>query len=382
VTASVQTDGQAGSASARGWRRHRTPVLLTAAALVAVAVAAVSVGGPTTSAPHDPDSPAASGARATARVLADEGVDVTVVRGAAQLESVRVDDDTTVVVTSTELLGRSTSERLVRHVRSGTLVLVEPGPGTVRALGLHRAPVSARPDGPVEADCDDPVLDGLRLEVDRALAYRGPGCFAVDEGALVSRPPAGPTLLGAGDVLRNDQVLRGDNAAAALRLLGQDPRLVWYVPELEDLVGGDGVSLATLLPPWLRPASLLAVLAAVALVAWRARRLGPLAVEPLPVVVRALETTRSRGRLYRRAGDRGHAATALRRATRRRLAAQLAVSPEDHRQLVDHLSTRLGRPRQDLADLLGPDAPPPTTDRDLIELATRLAALEEEVRRP
>ncbi len=37
-------------------------------------------------------------------------------------------------------------------------------------------------------------------------------------------------LFGADQALTNDQILRADNAAVALRLLGQDDRLVWYVP--------------------------------------------------------------------------------------------------------------------------------------------------------
>ena len=48
---------------------------------------------------------------------------------------------------------------------------------------------------------------------------------------------------------------------------------------------------------------------------WRARRLGPVVAEPLPVVVRAAETVEGRARLYRRGGARGQAA---RGAARRR----------------------------------------------------------------
>lgn len=364
------------------WRRHRTAVLLTVAVLAALGVAALSAGGPSTTATYDPDNPGPGGARAAAEVLRDQGVEVEVVRDAAELEAEAITGDTTVVVTSSELLGESTVARLLSHVGRAPLVVVDPGPGTTESLGVPTLPQSTRPPGPVAADCDDAVLGDLEVEVDGALAFEGPGCFGVEEGQLVAQPRAGLTLLGAGEALRNDQVLRADNAAAVLRLLGQQPRLVWYVPDLTDLVGDDGVSLQTLLPSWLRPAFLLVVLAALALVAWRARRLGPLAVEPLPVVVRALETTRSRGRLYRRAGARDHAADSLRRATRRRLAATLAVADPDDPTLPDHLAARLDRSRDELAALLDPTAAPPAHDRDLVALATALAALEEEVRRP
>ena len=90
----------------------------------------------------------------------------------------------------------------------------------------------------------------------------------------------------------------------ALRLLGQRTHLVWYVPSLADLVGGDGVSPSSLLPRWLLPAVWLLLMTAVALVVWRSRRLGPLRRGAPSVRVKAVETTRNLGRLYRRAGDR------------------------------------------------------------------------------
>ena len=90
------------------------------------------------------------------------------------------------------------------------------------------------------------------------------------------------TLFGAGDALTNDQVVRGDNAAVTLRLLGQTDRLLWFVPSYDDLSAGDGVSAETLLPRWIRPGLWLAAIIALVVIAWRVRRLGPLAIEPLP----------------------------------------------------------------------------------------------------
>ena len=51
------------------------------------------------------------------------------------------------------------------------------------------------------------------------------------------------------------------------------------------------------------------------LVLWRARRLGPVVTEPLPVVVRSAEVVEGHGRLYSRAGARDRAAAALRAGT-------------------------------------------------------------------
>jgi len=232
------------------------------------------------------------------------------------------------------------------------------------------------------AGCDDPRFVGLTLEVDRALLYPDGTCFAGKNGAVVAEPDERLTLFGADEALTNDQVLRADNAAVAMRLLGQDDRLVWYVPSIDDLVGGDGVSLESLLPQWVRPGLALGLVVLIALVLWRARRLGPLATEPLPVVVRAVETTRSLGRLYRRSGDRAHAASSLRRAARARLAERLRLgSGAAPDAVVREVARRTGRSQDEVAALLGLVGDVPSSDRDLIALAKELAALDREVRR-
>jgi hypothetical protein len=168
----------------------------------------------------------------------------------------------------------------------------------------------------------------------------------------------------------------------ALRLLGQDEQLVWYVPSLDDLVGDDGVGLWSMLPRWVTPGLALGAVVMFTVILWRARRLGRLAVEPLPVVVRAVETTRSLGRLYRRSGDRGHAAESLRRAARTRLAERLRLgSTASPDTIVREVARRSGRTEAAVAALLGPAGDVPSTDRDLINLASRLAELDREVRR-
>jgi hypothetical protein len=218
------------------------------------------------------------------------------------------------------------------------------------------------------------------MHVDSGQAYRTRGCFRADDGALLAEPRPGLTLLGASAILSNDQVLEGDNAAVALRLLGQRPRLVWYVPSLGDLGGSDSVSARSLLPDWLVPGLWMLGLAGVGLIAWRGRRLGPLAQEPLPVSVKAVETTRNLGRLYRRSGDRPHAAAALRAASRRRLAERLRLPrgvPPD--RLVEDVAGRTGRPVPEIDALIGASAQPPGDDSGLAELARRLTELDREV---
>jgi hypothetical protein len=112
---------------------------------------------------------------------------------------------------------------------------------------------------------------------------------------------------------------------------------------------------------------------AVALLAlWRARRLGPVVTEPLPVVVRAAETVEGRALLYRRAGAADHAGEALRQATRDRLG-DLLGTPD----LVAEIARRTGR--HDTETLLY--GPPPAGEAELVALADALDALENEVSR-
>ena len=359
--------------------RHRLVLLVVLAAVVAVAGAAwAGRGNQTYAAALDPRNPDGDGAQALARVLGQQGVEVDVVRSADDFDRATVDGSTTVVVTSAGRLGRSTTGRLLRHQGSADLVVVEPGPQLVRQLGVGSFPATTTPPGPVAAGC--PAYDGLSVRVHEAQAYRTDGCFRGKGGVILASPRSGLTILGASAMLTNDQILEGDNAAVALRLLGARQRLVWYVPSLADLAGADSVSVRSLLPDWLGPALWLLLLTGIVLIVWRARRLGPLATEPLPVSVKAVETTRNLGRLYRRAGDRAHAAEALRSAARTRLAERLSLPRRvEPARLVDDVAAHTGRPAAEVDALIGPHPQPPHDDRELVSLASRLTELDREV---
>jgi hypothetical protein len=359
--------------------RHRALVLIVLAGIVSVSLAAwLGRHHQAYAAPLDPRNPDGDGAQALAKVLDDQGVDVQIVRSADALDRTTADTATTIVVTSSGNLGHSTTARLLGHQGGSLLVVVAPGPQLVRELGLDDFPRATTPSHPVAAGC--PAYDGLSLRTDIAQAFTTPGCFRTADGVMLAEPRAGLTLLGADAVLTNDQILEGDNAAIALRLLGHRQRLVWYVPALADLGGADSVSVSGLLPDWLRPSLWLLAATGVALVVWRARRLGPLAREPLPVEVKAVETTRNLGRLYRRSGDRAHAAEALRSAARARLAERLHLPRRpDPARLADDVAAHTGRPVAEVQELLGPGAPPPADDRDLVTLADRLTELDREV---
>lgn len=353
-------------------RRARMPVTLGAIVLLLVGVAVWLAPDPQDDGALDPGSAAPSGGRAVARVLAAQGVDVTVARSSAALRAAVPDGTgprTTIVVVQPSALGRATATDLLGLRAS--VVVVDAGPAALRLLAVEADPERRADDGPIGAGCSDSLVSGLELDVDDRLAYQGGRCF---DTSLLRRTDL--TLLGAGQALSNRDVLRGDNAALALRLLGGRERLVWYDPDPAEQGADDAVTLRSLLPPWLLPALALGTLAVVALVVVRARRLGPLVREPLPVSVRAAESVESLGRLYQRAGDRAHAAAALRSAGRRRWRSRLSVGPDvPDAALVDLVAAHLHRPAAEVADLLL-DAPP-HDDHALVTLAAALAALDE-----
>ncbi len=340
----------------------------------------------------DPRNPGLNGAQALAKVLDHNGVDVEIVRSAADFDAATIDADTTVVVTGTEQLAPSTLRRLRTHAsQAARVVMVEPSYAVLKEIDGTVGSLNVGIFEPVDAQCAGGSgagggsggidLDGLRVQVDAATAYDGEGCFPTKSGVLL-RPVDGLMLFGAGEALTNDQITRADNAAVALRLLGHDARLVWYVPDAADAVADDAVTIGTLLPRWIGPGLWLVALSLIALVLWRFRRLGPLSVEPLPVVVRAVETTRSRGRMYRRSGDRAHAARALRRAARADIATHLRLDRSAGVDAVVEATARhLGSPTEPVATLLHDDLTTPTNDPDLVRLAQDLERLRNEVRR-
>jgi len=360
---------------------RRSWMLIILGAVVAVVVAAwVNSSGQQFPGRLDPRSADPQGGQAVARVLEDQGVGVLIVRSNAEFLAAPVDDDTTVLVSDPFELGSSTIEDLLDHAGSAQVIVVEPWPEITDDLGYDGSPYPMLPEDDVDAHCDR--FSGLTIDVDEAIAYHPTrsSCFATEGGALVVTVGDHVTYLGAGGILENRQILHGDNAAVALRLLGAQRHLVWYVPSAADLSAGDEVSLATLLPSWIMPGLWTVGLALLGLIVWRARRLGRLATEPLPVTIKAIETTHSRGRLYRKAHDRSHAALALRRAAHTRLADRLGLPHHAApAELVEAVATASDRPRDELHHLLY--GAPPAGDRDLVQLATSLAELDDQLRK-
>lgn len=335
---------------------------------------------------YHPENPGVNGARALARVLAERGVEVLVVEGERALRTTRIDQNTTVVVTNTADLRDVTTRGLEQLARPAErLVLVRPDRAVVRTIAPE---VSMRVQGRslIDSGCSGgDARAGERLS--RSLdEYRRDGslaCFVTDGYGVYLRTSTPRVrelvLIGSTDVVTNDRIHEVANGAVALRTLGHSPRLVWYVPDLRDVPVTSMRSSERLYPPWWSAAVMLAVLTVVALIWWRGRRFGRLVVEPLPVVIRATETTESRGRMYHRARDSGRASSVLREATRRRLTAYLGLPGVDGPALVAAVARATGRPVEQVQWALA--GPPADTENVMLELAGLLAAIEKEIRR-
>ncbi|MEU9342743.1 DUF4350 domain-containing protein [Streptomyces sp. NPDC048278] len=379
------------------WTRTRG-IVLAVVLILAGAVAIAVIRSDTRHGDLDPRSADPYGSRAVAELLADRGVDTRVVTTLTEARAA-AGRDTTLLVAVPDLLTPHQQSLLQKSTArsGGRTVLVAAGSTSVERLAPG---VTADPANSVRSTLDPHCTlaaarragsadtGGIRYTTTHLDAD---SCYPSQRLATLLRIPAasgsGDTVvLGAPDILLNDRLDKQGNASLALQLLGSRPHLVWYLPSLSDATAtgtGDQKSLFDLLPSgWLWGTLQLFIAAALAAF-WRARRLGPLVPEKLPVAIRASETVEGRARLYRKASARDRAAGALRSTTRTRLAPLVGVpvsqahAPE---ALLPALSAHLHGDGQTLQALLF--GPPPGDDAALITLTDQLDALEREVRRP
>lgn len=365
--------------------RGRVTVAAVVVVLLAILIGAVLLTPRTSDQPLDPQSAKGDGTRAVAQVLGQQGVDVRIVRRAAGLRDSDV-SGATVVLTRPQLLSKSTLARTMAAAEDARrLVIVDADPTTVEALGLPVTgiePVADTPD-PV---CNIEWLSGLRLsyaDLDYTVGAGGTTCFGEGgRGAVAVLPAQGrapeTVLLGSRAALTNKTVTDDDNAAIALRILGSTDQLVWFAPTIA--TADNPAAQGPRWPAWFYPAVWLAAAVVLVVMVWRGRRFGRLAVEPLPVVVPADETTRSRGRLYRKARDTGRVAAVLRLATRNRLARYLGLATNGRPEtLVGRTALAADVDPHRTGDLLYGTDPP--DEAAMAALAQDLQQLERLVRR-
>ncbi|MFE0028166.1 DUF4350 domain-containing protein [Amycolatopsis sp. NPDC059021] len=368
----------------RIWRGARVPLALLLLVFVTGLVLLLSRGDQTTGA-LEPGSYQPEGSRALAKLLGSERVDVRAVHTLADASGAL--ENATLLVTQPDLVPPGELAELRK--RSAHVVLVAPGPEVLKGLlpgvqaigdGEVRTLAPACTVGAAVA-AGDATMGGIRYHATdpgARLCYRDGGGAALVQ---VGDGHGTVTVLGTPAPLTNDRIADQGNAALAMRLLGQHPRVVWYLPSADDpALAGGKKSITDLIPAGWRFGALQAGIAVVLLALWRARRLGPVVTEPLPVVVRAAEAAEGRARLYRRGRAAGHAAETLREASRSRLRSVLGLPPDaGPAAVVETVSARSGRSGAEVGAVLY--GPPPADDPALVRLADELDKLESEVER-
>jgi hypothetical protein len=368
----------------RIWRGARVPLALVLLVFAAGALLLLGRGEQTHGA-LEPGSYEPGGAHALAKLLEDQGVDIATVRTVAEADD-ELGEDSTLLVTQPDLVPAKRLDAL--RQRAGDVVLVTPGAPTLRdSLPLVR-PIGQSDVGRLSPQCTVAAAVAAGDVTLGGIGYAAPGarsCYPGEDGGgtLLQLADAGgtTTLLGTSAPLTNGRLADDGDAALALRLLGPHPKLVWYLPSPTDPALDDSrKSIFELIPDGWYFGAAQAGIAVVLLALWRARRLGPVVTEPLPIVVRAAETAEGRARLYRRAKATDHAGETLREAARARLRTALGLPRDaDPAALVQSVSARTGRPANDVGEVLyGPRVP---DDPALVRLAGELDRVEREVGR-
>ncbi|WP_432024565.1 DUF4350 domain-containing protein [Streptomyces parvus] len=405
-TSTAPTPGQV-------WTRARG-ILAVVLILVVAGITFAAVRSGTNHGQLDPRSADPKGSRAVAELLKARGISVTVATTLDEATAA-AGPDTTLLVAGPNLLTRSQQLRLESAASdsAGRTLLVAPGPGATTRLAPRIRAESHQAVSALAPACELPAarragtadMGGTRYTTQDPTAVTCYPSAGLPSLVVLPTGAGGDTVvLGSPDILHNERLDKQGNASLALQLLGSRPHLVWYLPSLtdpsataDDSAPGDGdeeqseggarddtaeeSSFLDLVPSGWLWGTLQLALAAVLAAVWRARRLGPLVTERLPVAIRASESAEGRSLLYRKANARDRAADALRAAGRTRLAPLAGVPVRDAHTpdvLLPAVSARVTAPDRDLNTLLFGTAP--STDAALVLLADQLDALEREVR--
>lgn len=366
-------------------RSTRRRALVVAAVLLAGLGLLTALITPATSRTYlDPDAATPGGTRALAELLRAQGA--TVQRTTDADRVLAASTGTVVVVAYPELLGPD----VLRDLQGAPFDVVLLGaPAQVPAY-LGVSPLAAVDVTEREPQC------GLRAAAQAGTALTGgvtyvvaspPGldgqvaaesCYPADGGVTVVQVTTSSghrhTVLGSAEFMTNDRLADVGNAALALNLVGTQREVLWWLPTPE-FTGTQ--PLTSLLPDAVWPLLAALVVAVLVLAAWQGRRLGPVVVEPLPVAVRASETTEGRAAIYQRHHSREQAARHLRTRTHRLLLRRLGLpagsSPD---AVVTATAEVTGRREEELRRLLY--GPAPRDDDTLVTLGQQLSDLEQE----
>ena len=365
--------------------------IISAVSVVLIAVIALATTGSSTKGvPFSATNAAPAGSKAIAEVLRERGVDVSVPTTLAGAKATLSGStrSTLFLVDPNGHLDRTQLRALAS--RAEHVIVLSPTYSQIAALAPEVGLAGVVGRNSLSAGCDLPAAraagrvsgtgSGFRV-LDRGAHTTA--CFASGTGTFsvvdISRATQHVTVIGTTDAFDNEHVAQRGNAALSLTLLGDNDRLVWYLPTIDDS-SASGPTIAQLTPAWVGAASALLIVVAIAAAFWRGRRLGPLVIENLPVVVRASETMEGRARLYQKGAARLRALDSLRIGSISRLATQCGLprlaTVDDVIAAVAAITARDTTVIRSL--LLTAD---PHSDRELVRLSDELLDLERAVAR-
>ena len=365
--------------------------IVSAVSVVLIAVIALATTGSSTKGvPFSATNAAPAGSKAIAEVLRERGVDVSVPTTLAGAKATLSGStrSTLFLVDPNGHLDRTQLRALAS--RAEHVIVLSPTYSQIAALAPEVGLAGVVGRNSLSAGCDLPAAraagrvsgtgSGFRV-LDRGAHTTA--CFASGTDTFsvvdISRATQHVTVIGTTDAFDNEHVAQRGNAALALTLLGDNDRLVWYLPTIDDS-SASGPTIAQLTPAWVGAASALLIFVAIAAAFWRGRRLGPLVIENLPVVVRASETMEGRARLYQKGAARLRALDSLRIGSISRLATQCGLprlaTVDDVIAAVAAITARDTTVIRSL--LLTAD---PHSDRELVRLSDELLDLERAVAR-
>lgn len=348
----------------------------------------------------------ADGAMAVAEILRDNGVSV---REVAYLSHARITDPTatTLVVTLPSGLTQTQLDSVLAY--PGDVVFIGVSNDLVNTIG--GLTIQPHDNGTVRtAKCaDDDAQAAERLASEgQTISIKSwdeaQVCFTDANGngnyVIVTRNGHTLRLITDPYLAMNGHLTENGNAALLLRATGHHANLVWYVGAPDDTThvtypgapAGPGehpsdpiqeetTSSSDLLPPGTTQAIFALAMAAFVAAIWRARRMGALVGESLPVIVHSSESTRGRGRMYHRARAYGRASAALRAAAAERMGRRLGIARSANAvDLISAVARASGREAVGVERLIF--GSPPESEAAMMDLAKELDALEREVHRP
>jgi hypothetical protein len=350
--------------------------------LIVGTVILLSGGGSTSTARLSGTNPKPTGAKALIQVLRQDGVAVSTPRSLTKaLKDVSADPtSTTLVLYDRNGILDSSSLQQLDNVASD-LVLVEPSFEALQALlpSVHAAGYSP---SIASAKCDYQPAVRAGTVAGLGKAYRfssdvdATGCFGSGGAYSFVRVDTGNShvsVLGSATMVDNASILRGGNAAFALGLFGATKHVVWYLPSFEDYTSAQDGIIPN--PGWVGLLVALTIMVGLAAAFWRGRRLGPIVVERMPVIVRSNETVEGRARLYQKANARLHTIDALRMGTLSRLATICGLPRRASiEEILGALANATGARIDELRALLVDDVP--SSDADLVRMSDAMLELE------